>query len=299
MLFTLQRYEFFSKSQRSFHQSRFLLRCCLPYKGTNFSANHNNGRSSLLPWKMLFTLQRYEFFSKSQRIEPSTDALKRCCLPYKGTNFSANHNPMIRDRGRKFDVVYPTKVRIFQQITTVSPCNSVKLVMLFTLQRYEFFSKSQRGLTSIFTSSDVVYPTKVRIFQQITTICHIHIYNNLMLFTLQRYEFFSKSQPNEANKLDVTRCCLPYKGTNFSANHNRIGVVTLVFLDVVYPTKVRIFQQITTISTYLNGIEVMLFTLQRYEFFSKSQQVPYMIESVVWCCLPYKGTNFSANHNIW
>ena len=120
-----------------------------------------------------------------------------------------------------------------------------------------------------------------------------------MLFTLQRYEFFSKSQRRAVDSVPFHRCCLPYKGTNFSANHNRIGVVTLVFLDVVYPTKVRIFQQITTISTYLNGIEVMLFTLQRYEFFSKSQQVPYMIESVVWCCLPYKGTNFSANHNIW
>ena len=222
---------------------------------------------------MLFTLQRYEFFSKSQPflvllsayrdvVYPTKVRIfqqittflrqdffwKRCCLPYKGTNFSANHNPMIRDRGRKFDVVYPTKVRIFQQITTVSPCNSVKLVMLFTLQRYEFFSKSQRGLTSIFTSSDVVYPTKVRIFQQITTICHIHIYNNLMLFTLQRYEFFSKSQPNEANKLDVTRCCLPYKGTNFSANHNAVLLIVFPSIDVVYPTKVRIFQQITTAS---------------------------------------------------
>ena len=102
-----------------------------------------------------------------------------------------------------------------------------------------------------------------------------------MLFTLQRYEFFSKSQRRAVDSVPFHRCCLPYKGTNFSANHNRIGVVTLVFLDVVYPTKVRIFQQITTISTYLNGIEVMLFTLQRYEFFSKSQQVTYMIESVV------------------
>ena len=196
--------------------------CCLPYKGTNFSANHNLFSFCCQRIEMLFTLQRYEFFSKSQL--------------FFARIFFEN------------DVVYPTKVRIFQQITTVSPCNSVKLVMLFTLQRYEFFSKSQRGLTSIFTSSDVVYPTKVRIFQQITTICHIHIYNNLMLFTLQRYEFFSKSQPNEANKLDVTRCCLPYKGTNFSANHNAVLLIVFPSIDVVYPTKVRIFQQITTAS---------------------------------------------------
>ena len=157
---------------------------------------------------MLFTLQRYEFFSKSQPflvllsayrdvVYPTKVRIfqqittflrqdffwKRCCLPYKGTNFSANHNPMIRDRGRKFDVVYPTKVRIFQQITTVSPCNSVKLVMLFTLQRYEFFSKSQ------------------------------HLIMRVML---------------------RQRCCLPYKGTNFSANHNKIIVLYTYRLDVVY-----------------------------------------------------------------
>ena len=42
---------------------------------------------------------------------------------------------------------------------------------------------------------DVVYPTKVRIFQQITTVPYNTIFRGLMLFTLQRYEFFSKSQP--------------------------------------------------------------------------------------------------------
>ena len=41
------------------------------------------------------------------------------------------------------DVVYPTKVRIFQQITTNKLTKTVKDRMLFTLQRYEFFSKSQ------------------------------------------------------------------------------------------------------------------------------------------------------------
>ncbi len=43
---------------------------------------------------------------------------------------------------------------------------------------------------------------------------------NLMLFTLQRYEFFSKSQRNSNNVNFNDGCCLPYKGTNFSANHN-------------------------------------------------------------------------------
>ena len=67
---------------------------------------------------MLFTLQRYEFFSKSQPFRVVTAKNARCCLPYKGTNFSANHNPMSSAKQKQIDVVYPTKVRIFQQITT-------------------------------------------------------------------------------------------------------------------------------------------------------------------------------------
>ena len=36
MLFTLQRYKFLSKSQRMCTNLRFITRCCLPCKGTNF-----------------------------------------------------------------------------------------------------------------------------------------------------------------------------------------------------------------------------------------------------------------------
>ena len=67
---------------------------------------------------MLFTLQRYEFFSKSQQQQVDYDIWLRCCLPYKGTNFSANHNGANYSMNINKDVVYPTKVRIFQQITT-------------------------------------------------------------------------------------------------------------------------------------------------------------------------------------
>ena len=146
---------------------------------------------------MLFTLQRYEFFSKSQRVHCTVMRSFGCCLPYKGTNFSANHNNCSSCSCVIVDVVYPTKVRIFQQITTV-------------LQNYKLFSK--------------------------------------MLFTLQRYEFFSKSQPILIEVSSVARCCLPYKGTNFSANHNLLAWNAYDRKDVVYPTKVRIFQQITTAS---------------------------------------------------
>ena len=66
----------------------------------------------------------------------------------------------------------------------------------------------------------VVYLTKVRIFLQITTISTVC---SLIL-----------------------RCCLPYKGTNFSANHNEFETTEQINSAVVYLTKVRIFLQITT-----------------------------------------------------
>ena len=144
---------------------------------------------------MLFTLQRYEFFSKSQPKPLLSWRKCGCCLPYKGTNFSANHNPSQLRVHNARDVVYPTKVRIFQQITTTFAASSEAIAMLFTLQRYEFFSKSQQSETKI---------------------------------------------------SETMRCCLPYKGTNFSANHNENRIGTQWAIDVVYPTKVRIFQQITT-----------------------------------------------------
>ena len=44
-------------------------------------------------------------------------------------------------------------------------------------------------------------------------------------------------------------------------------------IDVVYLTKVRIFKQITTAFNVLPELVKMLFTLQRYEFLSKSQHI--------------------------
>ena len=63
-------------------------------------------------------------------------------------------------------------------------------------------------------------------------------------------------------------------------------------IDVVYLTKVRIFKQITTEERQTNQTHTMLFTLQRYEFLSKSQLVGEYGPSKYRCCLPYKGTNF-------
>ena len=87
MSFTLQRYEFFSKSQHDRFAGVELDGCRLPCKGTNFLANHNTRLVLINELGMSFTLQRYEFFSKSQLVD--------------------------HERLRQLDVVYLAKVRIF------------------------------------------------------------------------------------------------------------------------------------------------------------------------------------------
>ena len=195
MLFTLQRYEFFSKSQQSCNFIWTEFWCCLPYKGTNFSANHNNPAILSGQNSMLFTLQRYEFFSKSQHFIWLKDRRSGCCLPYKGTNFSANHNFGFDAVRPRRDVVYPTKVRIFQQITTSWQILKSYLLMLFTLQRYEFFSKSQRRVNYLEVPLGCCLPYKGT-------------------------NFSANHNVGAQYYTSWVGCCLPYKGTNFSANHN-------------------------------------------------------------------------------
>ena len=145
------------------------------------------------------------------------------------------------------DVVYLAKVQISKQITTANPIVRRTALMLFTLQRYKFLSKSQQRTTQQLYGWDVVYLAKVQISKQITTQRDIFVKMEKMLFTLQRYKFLSKSQ---------LTCS---------------GIISEQ--DVVYLAKVQISKQITTKRLIMLFIRRMLFTLQRYKFLSKSQLV--------------------------
>ena len=101
----------------------------------------------------------------------------------------------------------------------------------------------------------------------------------------------------DMSTLLISSCVLPYKGTNFWANHNYFHHLHKNMRVVYYLTKVRISEQITTIFCEFMSVRELCITLQRYEFLSKSQLVLccYVLQ---WrCVLPYKGTNFWANHN--
>ena len=147
-----------------------------------------------LKW-LLLILQRYEFSSKSQPDTQGKALANRCFWYYKGTNFQANHNSACILIYCHFVVADTTKVRIFKQITTITLCALIALMLLLILQRYEFSSKSQHAASSTPASASccwyykgtnfqanhnrnyhpielrgvVADTTKVRIFKQITT----------------------------------------------------------------------------------------------------------------------------------
>ena len=73
---------------------------------------------------LLLLPQRYEFSSKSQRVSELCNLRFGCCCYRKGTNFQANHN--------------------------MDGYNPLKLLLLLLPQRYEFSSKSQLLLDSLY-----------------------------------------------------------------------------------------------------------------------------------------------------
>ena len=169
--------------------------------------------------------------------------------------------------------------------------------MFVILQKYDFSSKSQH--CAVFMSSfswclwyckstifqanhnqgihlDCVHPdvcdtAKVRFFKQITTrITSLSLFG-MMFVILQKYDFSSKSQPEEVNK---SRKC-----------------------DVCDTAKVRFFKQITTQRPIDRVMLLMFVILQKYDFSSKSQPRPTPLFEQTWCLWYCKSTIFQANHN--
>ena len=139
-----------------------------------------------------------------------------------------------------------TKVRIFEQITTTLPWWLFPNSLLLIPQRYEFLSKSQPEAVCQAVYCVVADTTKVRIFEQITTVQCFCTCCILLLLIPQRYEFLSKSQLWRARASLPFCCCWYHKGTNFWANHNLFDHSWLLLAVVADTTKVRIFEQITT-----------------------------------------------------
>ena len=274
LLLIPQRYEFSSKSQLLVRYIVEVVRCCWYHKGTNFQANHNGYSLDIVNsnvvadttkvrifkqittekryvcvwfWLLLIP-QRYEFSSKSQLRTGRIMLVSSCCWYHKGTNFQANHNPII---GKLFEAVVvadTTKVRIFKQITTKrnnvsnDDCccwyhkgtnfqanhngqgfSSNSFTLLLIPQRYEFSSKSQLNTGQIPLASRCCWYHKGTNFQANHNTSNGTSANVMLLLIPQRYEFSSKSQLAKRCCCLLLSCCWYHKGTNFQANHNYVN----------------------------------------------------------------------------
>ena len=202
-------------------------------KSTSFQANHNVKPRLWFIFRLFAILQKYEFSSKSQRLNKLYIAPNGCLRYCKSTSFQANHNVKHYQPSRQIVVCDTAKVRVFKQITTRS----------------------------------------------------VLIMNIILLFAiLQKYEFSSKSQPQQTS-LFSSLCCLRYcKSTSFQANHNSLLSVTHNSKVVCDTAKVRVFKQITTRNTYIYIISLLFAILQKYEFSSKSQLTITIILYIIVVC---------------
>ena len=110
----------------------WIMCCCLYSKGKNFRANHN----AYPLWLICF--QAVAYIAKVRILEQITTALfvlsvlVSCCLYSKGKNFRANHNYSALQNRETNAVAYIAKVRILEQITTISsvPMSDGRLLLI-------------------------------------------------------------------------------------------------------------------------------------------------------------------------
>ena len=294
----LQKYDFSSKSQRSYSSIQ-RAKCCLRYcKSTIFQANHNRYTCHQVGIVVVCDTAKVRFFKQITTTDKVTQFFK-CCLRYcKSTIFQANHNACKVTAYAEVVVCDTAKVRFFKQITTqfLRTCPEAQLFAI--LQKYDFSSKSQQELngishrcsclryckSTIFQANHncqrtktakriVVCDTaKVRFFKQITTVRYTPMKIGRLFAILQKYDFSSKSQ-HEIHSPTCTNSCLRYcKSTIFQANHNTSIRAVLSEYVVCDTAKVRFFKQITTVRQKRKRLYRLFAILQKYDFSSKSQR---------------------------
>ena len=166
-------------------------------------------------------LQRYTFWSNSQPPCVTFGALENCACYCKDTHFEAIHNPLGSRAGVGSIVLATAKIHILKQFTTVG------------------------GLFK--TPTAIVLATaKIHILKQFTTRFLVLTLLFLLCLLLQRYTFWSNSQPQKPSISQRLNCACYCKDTHFEAIHN--GCVGLEqFSDIVLATaKIHILKQFTT-----------------------------------------------------
>ena len=168
-------------------------------------------------------------------------------------------------------VLATAKIHILKQFTTQVQSQPPKALLCLLLQRYTFWSNSQRGRHILSRRSNCACYCKDTHFEAIHNYsAQLSAISELCLL-LQRYTFWSNSQLKHNSYERVSYCACYCKDTHFEAIHN----ITSVYLP------------------YL----ILCLLLQRYTFWSNSQHFLKRNTRFDNCACYCKDTHFEAIHN--
>ena len=193
------------------------------------------------------------------------------------------------------------KIHILKQFTT-GINNGLSIVELcLPLQRYTFWSNSQPTSIRHAKQSDcachckdthfeaihntawsgtpaaeiVLATAKIHILKQFTTVLRMLWSLLILCLPLQRYTFWSNSQPTSIRHAKQSDCACHCKDTHFEAIHNIMCIYSVVPQIVLATAKIHILKQFTTSCVFILLFLRLCLPLQRYTFWSNSQQTLY------------------------
>ena len=319
----LQRYTFWSNSQLHFLPYWLVIHCACYCKDTHFEAIHNcqADEDSLrtivlatakihilkqfttttlllfLKLSLCLLLQRYTFWSNSQRSGYFDDCWCNCACYCKDTHFEAIHNGSVSRSNAGVIVLATAKIHILKQFTTLKLSVRLGLLLCLLLQRYTFWSNSQPSGSLSGLYLIVLATAKIHILKQFTTMFWVSMICVLLCLLLQRYTFWSNSQPRHEYTLCIIDCACYCKDTHFEAIHNSpflnfMSKVLCLLLQrytfwsnsqlwrqvfvlrmiVLATAKIHILKQFTTQPVWTFPLSRLCLLLQRYTFWSNSQQ---------------------------
>ena len=139
----LQRYTFWSNSQHLPLYINWYTDCACYCKDTHFEAIHNPCSWISCWWRLCLLLQRYTFWSNSQRLPFILIRISDCACYCKDTHFEAIHNFTCHYILIGTIVLATAKIHILKQFTTRAGVGSGFSELCLLLQRYTFWSNSQ------------------------------------------------------------------------------------------------------------------------------------------------------------
>ena len=217
-------------------------------------------------------LQRYTFWSNSQRCEFVVSSWFYCACYCKDTHFEAIHNYLLKVPKSLKIVLATAKIHILKQFTTKERQKVIKALLCLLLQRYTFWSNSQhklsfvgrpvncacyckdthfeaihnKGVKMIISDHIVLATAKIHILKQFTTLSVADCCSFRLCLLLQRYTFWSNSQPMPHKCTIILDCACYCKDTHFEAIHNSSVCTAYKFCIVLATAKIHILKQFTT-----------------------------------------------------